>query len=420
MYWFNQRKNYVYDLEEKELNIMVFCSNPVNGGTARIFYEMVENFKLKVGKSDSVYPCINKNNTVEIYQEISDLIELPILSAETIFPEMYGGILLKRIINSVIRSTKYLKIKKDNIKCICEFIRNKHIDSVIIHNGGYVGDDLCNQVLEAAYLCRDIVKNRTYILHNEMEKNIISKLRFRGYDNKISREATHIVTVSEYTKNRIKKSSFISQDIEVIYDGINVVKRKSKEELANLVHVDSEKHNILMIGNFLENKGQKQFIECADILFHQDKDYRFTIIGNIYDEKYYRECIGLINSKSLQDVFAIYHGLNNASDYIDMHDVMVVPSMYDESFGLISVEAMASGVPVVAFACGGIPEVVDDERNGFLVPIGDTQKMADRIFWLINHKNDADQISKQCLEDYRKKFSTSAMVDQYLKLIQKN
>lgn len=399
---------------------MVFCSNPVNGGTARIFFESVEMLKTKVGKHDEIYPCINKDNDVEIYKKIPDLIELPIISAETIFPDMYGGTLPKRIINSAVRSLKYSKIKKENIRRICEYIRNNYIDAVLIHNGGYVGDDLCNQVLEAANICRDVVKNRIYVLHSDMKKSLISKLRFRGYDKKISHEATQIITVSEYTKNRIQSSSFISQSIKVIYDGINVVKRKSKEELEATVRVDPDKYNILMIGNFLDNKGQKQFIECADTLFHQDKDYRFAIIGNIYDEQYYKECIELINGKFLQDVFIIYQGIHNASDYIDMFDVQAVPSMYDESFGLISVEAMASGVPVVAFACGGIPEVVVDGRNGFVVPVGDSQMMAERIDYLINNTEERNIMSEKCEEDYLSKFSTSSMVNHYLELLKIN
>ena len=395
---------------------MVFCSNPVNGGTARIFYESVEMLKTKLGNHDKIYPCINKDNEVEIYKKIPDLIELPIISAETMFTNMYGGNFTKRIVNSAVRSVKYTNVKKENVRRICEYIRNNHIDAILIHNGGYVGDDLCNQVLEAAYLCKDVVKNRIYVLHNDMKKSFLSKLRFKGYDKKISREASKIITVSEYTKNRMKKTSFISQEIEVIYDGINVVKRKSKEELEATIHVDPDKHNILMIGNFLANKGQKQFIECADILYHHDKDYRFTILGNIYDETYYRECIELINGKCLHEVFNIYQGIHNASDYIDMFDVQAVPSMYDESFGLISVEAMASGVPVVAFACGGIPEVVVDNRNGFVVPIGDIHMMAKKIDYLIKNPAERNSMSDKCVEDYHSKFSTSSMVNNYLKL----
>ncbi|MFZ5639123.1 MAG: glycosyltransferase family 4 protein [Bacillota bacterium] len=56
--------------------------------------------------------------------------------------------------------------------------------------------------------------------------------------------------------------------------------------------------------------------------------------------------------------------------YFAMADIFVCPSQWDEPFGLVNVEAMASGVPVVASARGGIPEIVTDGLNGFLVQKG--------------------------------------------------
>jgi len=56
-------------------------------------------------------------------------------------------------------------------------------------------------------------------------------------------------------------------------------------------------------------------------------------------------------------VLCIYRGINNAYEYIELFDMLVVPSMYDESFDLISLGAMQVGRPVVAFAYGGIPDV---------------------------------------------------------------
>lgn len=399
------------------MNIMIFCSNPVNGGTARMFYESVRGLKEHFSADDRLYPCINKGNDVEIYYKIEGLIKLPVVSAETMFPELYGGSLPLRILKNLKRSIRYGRVKRENIEAICDFIREKSIDTMIIHNGGYVGDDLCNQALDAAYRCRNIAKSRIYVLHNDMKKGFLAKLRFRGYDKKVSKESTSIITVSNYTKNRIERSSFISRDIQVIYDGIDVVKLLTREQKDKIIRTEPDKHNILMIGNFLENKGQKQFIECADALYKKDNDYRFTIIGNVYDKEYHKECMDLMMEKGLGGVVSIYHGINNASEFIELFDVQVVPSMYDESFGLISVEAMANGVPVVAFACGGIPEVVENGRDGFVVSVGDTKQMSDQIDWLITHDEERIKMSKVCKEDYRRKFSTKAMIGQYVKLI---
>lgn len=397
------------------MRVMVFCSNPVNGGTARVFYETVVG--LQKNNRYTVFPCINYDNPVNIYKKIDNLYILPISSAESMFPNWYGGNVIKRMINSIRRNKAYRTTLKENIKNIISFIREQSIDTVIIHNGGYVGDDLCNQVLAAAYQCKDQTKKRIYILHSDMDKNFLSKLRFKKYDETISKEATEIVTVSEFTRNRIQSSSYIKQKIQVIYNGINVKNSLSVEEKKRRMPLD-RKNKILMIGNFLENKGQIKFIEVAAKICRENQNYQFVIVGNVYDEEYYKKCYDLVKKYELEEYFNIYTGINNASEYIELFDIMVVPSLYDESFGLISVEAMASGVPVVAFACGGIPEVVKNDEDGFVVPIGDVDSMADKIKELTINPEKRKSISEMCKQHYKEKFSVEAMMERYINLIE--
>mgnify|MGYP000388161193 CR=1 FL=1 len=78
------------------------------------------------------------------------------------------------------------------------------------------------------------------------------------------------------------------KNIDVIYNGINV-------NISNNGAIDNNTQNniknILMIGNFAVNKGQKHFIMAANDLCRRHKDYEFTIIGNAYDKEYYLECM---------------------------------------------------------------------------------------------------------------------------------
>ncbi len=401
------------------MNIMVFCSNPVDGGTARIFYETVIGLREKLDVKDRLFPCINKHNPVNIYHKIDGLIELPIRSAETAFPGLYGGNLLVRAVKRICRTMKYRPILNRNILKIERFIKKNNIDAVIIHNGGYVGDDLCNQVLTASYRCKKQTVCRAYVLHNDMEKSLASKIRFRNYDRKISTEATDILTVSAFTRDRIINSSYISKNIQVIYNGLTIKNSLDNEQKRKKINIELKKNNILMIGNFLTNKGHLKFIEAAEILLQKDRNYCFTIIGNVYDKEFFDACMKAIQEKNLTDHFSIYQGIHNAAEYIDLFDVLVVPSLFDESFGLISVEAMANGVPVVAFACGGIPEVVEDGRDGFIVPVGDSKAMADKIRWLEDHPYERESIGKNCKEDYISRLSPGVMIKKYWAIINK-
>ena len=173
-----------------------------------------------------------------------------------------------------------------------------------------------------------------------------------------------------------------------------------------------------MIGNFTRNKGQDHFIEVAKILYSLDERYRFVIIGNVYEEDFYQECLDKINSYNMSNVVSIFHGINNASEYIKAFDLLVVTSMYDESFGLISLEAMANSKPVVSFACGGIPEVVEDGRNGYVVAVGDDSSMAEKIREIEDDPELKARIEENNAKDFEKRFTVNEMVKQYYRVIE--
>lgn len=400
------------------MKIAMFCSNPVNGGTARMFYELLVSMRVVAGEKYQIDACIDENNPVEIYKRIPDLKRLAVYSEQEVLRSLTGAKGFRRIVDFVLRRIRYLPYKKRNIAAMKRYLTDNEIDCVIVHNGGYIGDDLCNQMITAAYKCAKHCKARICVWHSDIEKTFLDKLRFFKYDRKISREATEIVTVSNYTRGRILRSSLLRKDIKVIYNGIRMTKQMTREEAQKVVNVDSNNKNILMIGNFLNNKGQYHFLKAAYILHNEDQSYRFAIIGNIYEWAYYDECIQLIHELQMEAFVQIYQGLYNASEYIGLFDILAVPSTYDESFGLISVEAMANSVPVVAFACGGIPEVVEEGKSGFLVPVGDDEKLAERIAWLEQEPDMRKNMGHNAATIYKQKFSPEAMALQYLCLLE--
>lgn len=401
------------------MNIMMFCSNPVDGGTAKVFYELVTSFKENNSNDDRIYAGVNVNNPVAIYNKIDFLERLEVYSEEEVCKNLYQGNIFSRAIKKSIRMIKYRPIKENNIKIMKEYLSRNKIDCIIIHNGGYVGDDLCNQMLQAAYECKEHTICRIYVLHNDFEKNFFAKLRFKSYDKKICREATDLVTVSNYTKNRILSNSYINKEIKVIYNGLPESNSLTENQKENKICLNAGHRNILMLGNFQQNKGQLKFIEAANIIKLRNPNVYFTFIGNVYDQEYFMKCCEQLKKYNLQNSSTILHGINNASEYMNLFDAVAVPSMYDESFGLISVEAMSKGVPVVAFACGGIPEVLVDGRDGYIVSVGDCKGMADRLLEIISDEEKRKKMGQNGRDDYIQKFSVNAMKENYYEIIEK-
>jgi len=100
--------------------------------------------------------------------------------------------------------------------------------------------------------------------------------------------------------------------------------------------------------------------------------------------------------------------------YYSAADVVIVPSFY-ESFGLVALEAMASGTPVVASETGGLVHLVKNGETGYHVPAGNPQALAQRLIALLENDELLVQLGAQAAE-YAKEFSWSIIVDQIIEL----
>ena len=85
------------------------------------------------------------------------------------------------------------------------------------------------------------------------------------------------------------------------------------------------------------------------------------------------------------------------ADFYSAAEIVLVPSR-SESFGLVALEAQASGIPVVAAAVGGLRYVIEDGTTGFLVDGHDPVDHADRIIELLRDRTEAERMGRAALE----------------------
>ena len=100
--------------------------------------------------------------------------------------------------------------------------------------------------------------------------------------------------------------------------------------------------------------------------------------------------------------------------YYSAAEVVVVPSHY-ESFGMVALESMACGTPVVASETGGLAFLVKDGETGFHVPAADPEALAGRLIELMEDSELRDKLGNQASE-YAKGFTWSIVADQILEL----
>jgi glycosyltransferase involved in cell wall biosynthesis len=178
--------------------------------------------------------------------------------------------------------------------------------------------------------------------------------------------------------------------------------RIREEEL----RVGAEAFLVGNVGRLAPQKGQRHLIEAMPLLLEHVPTAHAVIAGGGDLEPYLRELAEELEVDERvhvlgprQDVPALMHAL----------DVFAMPSIW-EGFGLVLLEAMAAGKPIVASRTATIPEVVLDNETGLLVPAGDAVALADALARLAEDRELARRLGEAGRERLQKHFSIDKMV----------
>ncbi|NPA33933.1 MAG: N-acetyl-alpha-D-glucosaminyl L-malate synthase BshA [Chlorobi bacterium] len=234
--------------------------------------------------------------------------------------------------------------------------------------------------------------------------------------------ADAITAVSKFLKSEMVKNFKIPQQrIQVIYNFINTTQH-NKEYCQKAQYLDQwrrflaprNEFLICHISNFRPLKRIDILLKAFKQVIDNGLNARLVLVGDGPE----RQNMELLARELKLEDKALFLGVQeDIRDILCISDLFVLTSE-SESFGLVLLEAMAMGCPVVASNTGGIPEVVRDGIEGLLCPVNDTKAFADAIMKILTNPELHQKLVDNAIKRARD-FDTSKIVPQYEQLYRK-
>lgn len=284
-------------------------------------------------------------------------------------------------------------------KIIYKNIRDKEFDYIIVEGGSPLEyEDLIYKIKEN--------KKAKILFHIHGLNQGTEKLN-ELYDGFIS--------ISEYVTNNFLKNKIVSANkVYTVNNGVNIelfsqeITSEEKCHLCKKYNIKENETVIMFCGRLIQEKGIKELILALKQIKNIEK-CKLLIVGNSQfannaKTKYEIELKNI--SEELKDKI-IFTGFIFNKELYKIHkisDIAVIPSMWEEPFGLVVLEAMCSGLPIIATDSGAIPQIVTDEcayiikRDKELI-----KNMAQKIDYLVENKEKREEmgnVGKDIVKQY--------------------
>jgi glycosyltransferase involved in cell wall biosynthesis len=194
--------------------------------------------------------------------------------------------------------------------------------------------------------------------------------------------ADAILVASSYTKATLVSNNIPAVKINIVPYGVDFHNFKTRE-----IAPKNKKLRILFIGSMVQRKGLTYILEALNQLPKDSSE--LILCGRGFIDHNLLEAY-----KSSNIILKI--NLDNSSLLMEMHkaDIFVLPSL-SEGFGHVILEAMASGLPIIATDHTSAPDLISDGKEGWVIPIRNTSALVEKLNWCIENKDQLFEMGNQ-------------------------
>jgi len=233
-----------------------------------------------------------------------------------------------------------------------------------------------------------------------------------------------IICASDHVNESVRKWFPVrKKTIYTIMNGIDTIKFSPNEQDRNRVRkrlgVREGELLLMTSGTISKEKGHHLVVEALNILFKKNVKLKLMIVGN---GEYLTSISGLIDKFGLNDNIILTGFVPNEliSNYYNAADIYLIPTFRAEGLPFALIEAMSISLPIIASKAGGIPNVLENDKEGLLINPGDTDEIVSKILTLLRNKDLRKSLGVSARNKALNELNAGNMVDRILKVIESN
>lgn len=245
------------------------------------------------------------------------------------------------------------------------------------------------------------------------------------YGEIIYKKCDEIWAISKFIKNRVDYFNDSSESkVKVLYNTIDYsmykkrITESEKNEIRKELNIKENDFVLIYVGRLMESKGVLELIKAFNIFNSKYLNSKLIIVGGNFDNKEKGDYITTLYKEKGDNENIIFKGYvpsNEVYKFYQLSNVQVIPTKANEAFGLVCLEGIASGLPIIATNSGAMPEILD--KVGFFVErtdlVNNIEMMLEKI---LNEKHNFENYEIY-YQNIMEKFSYEKYVQEYEKLL---
>ncbi len=250
----------------------------------------------------------------------------------------------------------------------------------------------------------------------DFKDNIYKKFVFTTLNTIALKIFDYYIAISDTFKAMLVERGFKKDEIFVAYNGIDLdvpPEYESKEEFLKKYNIDYEDKMIVGIVARLDLvKDHETFIKAANIVLKTNKDIVFLIAGDGNDEKRLKD---IVKNLKIEDNLHFLGFVKKPYSFFNAIDVNVLTSV-SESFPYVILEGARMRKTVISTNVGGVSMLIKDDYNGYLIPVGDENALAEKINILYSNIGKTKAMGENLYNDVAENFSSDSMAEEHVKI----